>query len=87
MLKYFLAYLGSRVKTISNLPQHQIRIQHARIYRAWLPFEIFPKYGNAVEWEKVRANRLRRATKRGKFSRTVWVFDVVQNSRQWLSLP
>ena len=29
--------------------QHQIRMQHARIYRAWLPSEIFPKYGNVVE--------------------------------------
>ena len=37
-------------------------MQHARIYRAWLPSEIFPKYGNAVEWEKTIANRLQRAT-------------------------
>ena len=27
-------------------------------------------------------NRLRRATKRGKFSRSAWEFDVVLNSRQ-----
>ena len=54
-------------------------MHHARIYRAWLPSEIFPKNGNAVEWEKtiIIANRLRRATKRGRFSRAAWVFDVV----------
>ena len=51
-------------------------------YRAWLPSEIFPKYGSVAEKEKTIANRLRRATKRGKFSRAVWVFDVVLNSRQ-----
>ena len=38
-------------------------MQHARIYRAWLPSEIFPKYGNAVEWEKTIANRFQRANK------------------------
>ena len=37
------------------------------------PSEIFPKYVNAVEWEKEWENR--RATKRGKFSRAAWVFD------------
>ena len=47
-------------------------MQYARIYRAWLPSEIFPKYGNAVEWEKTIANRLRKVTKRGKFSRGAW---------------
>ena len=55
-------------------------MQHARIYRAWLPSEILPKYGNAVEWEKTIANRFQRATKRGKFSRAAWEFDVVLNS-------
>ena len=45
-------------------------MQHARIYRAWLPSEIFPKYGNAVEWKKPIANRLRRAIKRASFSIT-----------------
>ena len=57
-------------------------LQQARNYRAWLPSEIFPKYGNAAEKEEAIANRLRRATKRGKFSRAVWKFDVVLNSRQ-----
>ena len=38
-------------------------MQHPRIYRAWLPSEIFPKYGNAVEWEKTIANRFQRANK------------------------
>ena len=55
-------------------------MQHARIYRAWLPSEIFSKYGNAVESEKTIANRFQRATKRGKFSRAAWEFDVVLNS-------
>ena len=32
------------------------------VNRAWLRSEIFPKYGNAVEWEKTIANRLQRAT-------------------------
>ena len=45
-------------------------MQHATIYRAWLPSEIFPKYGNALEWKKTIANRLRRATKRASFSIT-----------------
>ena len=58
-------------------------MQEARIYRAWLPSEIFPKYGNAVEREKTIANRLRRATKRGKFSRAARVCDVALNSRQY----
>ena len=54
-------------------------MQHSRIYRAWLPSEIFPRNGNAVEWEKtiIIANRLRRTTMRGRFSRAAWVFDVV----------
>ena len=30
----------------------KIIMQHARIYCAWLLAEIFPKYVNAVEWEK-----------------------------------
>ena len=53
-------------------------MQHSRIYRAWLPSEIFPRNSNAVELEKtiIIANRLRRTTKRG-FSRASWVFDVV----------
>ena len=53
-------------------------MQHSRIYRAWLPSEIFPRNSNAVEREKtiIIANRLRRTTKRG-FSRASWVFDVV----------
>ena len=44
-------------------------MQQARIYRAWLDTEIFLKYGTAVEREKTIANRLRRASKRGKLSR------------------
>ena len=42
--------------------------------------EIFPKYGNAEEWEKTIANRCQRATKHGKFSRAAWGFDVVLGS-------
>ena len=57
-------------------------MQQASIYRAWLPSEIFLKYGTAVEREKTIANRLRRASKRGKLSRAAQVFDVVLNSRQ-----
>ena len=52
-------------------------MQHARIYRALLPSEIFPKYGNVVERKKTIVNRLQRATKRGKFWRAAWEFDVV----------
>ena len=33
-------------------------MQHPRIYRAWLPSVIFPKYGNVVEREKTIVNRL-----------------------------
>ena len=51
-------------------------------YHACLPSEIFPKYGSAVEWEKTMANRFQRATKRGKFLRAAWGFDVVLNSTQ-----
>ena len=43
---------------------------------------IFPEYGIAVEWEKKIGNRFQRATKRDKFSRAAWGFDVVLNSRQ-----
>ena len=56
--------------------------QCARIHRAWFPSVIFPKYGSVVEREELIVNRLRRATKRDKFSRTAWEFDVVLNSRQ-----
>ena len=52
---------------MSSLAQHLIPMQHASIYRAWLPSEIFPKDGNSVEWEKTIENRLRRATKRASF--------------------
>ena len=38
----------------------------------------YPKYDNVVGC----CERLRRATKRGKFSRSAWEFDVVLNSRQ-----
>ena len=58
-------------------------MEQARIYRAWLPSKIFPKYGNAVEREKTIANRLRRATKRGKFSRAARVCGVVLNSKHY----
>ena len=57
------------VTMFGTLVQHQIPMQHARTYRAWLPSEIIPKYGNAVEWEKTIVNRFQRGTKRGKFSR------------------
>ena len=57
------------VTMFGTLVQHQIPMQHARTYRAWLLSEIIPKYGNAVEWEKTIVNRFQRATKRGKFSR------------------
>ena len=36
----------------------KIIMQHARIYRAWLLAEIFPKYVNAVEWEKTIKRKL-----------------------------
>ena len=42
-------------------------MQHSKIYRAWLPLVIFPKYGNVVEREETIVNRLRRPTKPGKF--------------------
>ena len=60
----------------------QIPMQQARIKGAWLPSEIFQKNGNAAERKKTIVNRLRRAIKRGKFSRAAWVFDVVLNLRQ-----
>ena len=34
---------------VPSSAQHQILMQHTRIYRVWLPSEIFPKYGNVVE--------------------------------------
>ena len=67
---------------VSSLAQNKIPMQQARIYRAWLPSEIFPKYGNALERKKTIASRLRRATKRSQFSPAAWEFDVVLNSRQ-----
>ena len=57
-------------------------MQQAPVKGAWLPFEIFQKNGNAGERKKTIVNRLRRAIKRGKFSRAAWVFDVVLNLRQ-----
>ena len=62
-------------------------MQHVRIFLAWLPSEIFPKYGNFVEWEKTIANIFQRATKCGKFSLAAWQFDVVLNSRHLLEVP
>ena len=35
-------------------------MQHARVYRAWLPPEIFPKYGNVVEREEKIVNSCNR---------------------------
>ena len=52
-------------------------MQHARVYRASLPSEIFPKYGDYCRMGEIIANRFQRATKRGKFSRAAWEFDVV----------
>jgi len=60
-----------------------IPLQRARNYDAWLPSAIFPKYGNVVEREKKLVNRLQRVTKRGKFKRAPWKFDVVLNSSHW----
>ena len=34
---------------VPSSEQHQILMQHVRIYRAWLLSEIFPKDGNVVE--------------------------------------
>ena len=56
-------------------------MQHARIYRAWLPSVIFSKYGHVMQSEKTIVNRLRKVTKRGRLSRAAWEFDVVLNSR------
>ena len=57
-------------------------MQQARIYRAWLPSVVFSKCGHVIQREKTIVNRLRKATKRGKFSRAAWEFDVVLDSRQ-----
>ena len=59
-----------------------IPLQHVRNYHAWLPSIIFPKYGNVGEREKTIVNRLQKATKRSKFSRTAQEFDIVLNSRE-----
>ena len=39
-------------------------------------------YAIRIECEKTIVNRFQRATKRGKFSRAAWEFDVVLNSRK-----
>ena len=59
-----------------------IPLKHVRNYHAWWPSIIFPKYGNVVEREKTIVNRLQKATKRSKFSRTAQEFDIVLNSRE-----
>ena len=41
---------------VPSSAQHQILMQHARIYRAWLPSEIFPKDGNVVETVRTIVN-------------------------------
>ena len=64
-----------------------IPLQHVRNYHAWLPSIIFPKYGNVVEREKTIVNRLQKATKRSKFSRTAQEFDIVLNSREQENNP
>ena len=69
------------VSEICTIPASQKK-KRKWIYRAWLPSGIFPKYANAVEWDKTIASRFQRATKREKFSRAAWEFDVVPNSRQ-----
>ena len=52
---------------------------HTRIYCAQLATKIFPKYGNVevmfLETRKTIINRLRRATKRSKFSRAACEFQ------------
>ena len=76
-------------------------MQHARIYHAWLPSEIFPKYGNAVEWDQTTANRFQRATKCVKFSRAAWesknfvliavfmkvALEIIKRAQHCISLP
>ena len=44
--------IGFRACRQNIAGNQKIIMQHARIYRAWLLAEIFPKYVNAVEWEK-----------------------------------
>ena len=57
-------------------------MQHARIYRAWLPSVTYSLLFSPFLQHYRTRERLLRATKRGKFSRAAWEFDVVLNSRQ-----
>ena len=60
-------------------------MQKARIYRAWLPSLIYSLLFSPFLQHYHITERLLRATKRSKFSRTLWEFCVLINAwwRQW----
>ena len=58
-------------------------MQHARIYRAWLPSEIYSLLFTPILQHYHISERFQRATKHGKFSPAAWKFDVLLNLRQY----
>lgn len=56
----FGCFFALEFPAVSSLVQQQIIMQHARVYRAWLPPETPPKYGNVVEREEKIVNSCNR---------------------------
>ena len=72
-MSYIRLSFCSGTSIVSSLAQHQIATQQARIYRTWLPSEIY----SPILQNYHISERFQRATKRDKFLRTAWEFDVV----------
>ena len=82
-MSYIWLSFCSGTSIVSSLAQHQIATQQARIYRTWLPSEIYSLSFSPILQNYHISERFQRATKRDKFSRAAaWEFDVVLNSRE-----
>ena len=60
---------------VSSLAQHQILIQHARIFRAWLPSVFYSLLFSPFLQHYHISERFQRATRRGEFSPAAGVDD------------
>ena len=81
-MSYIWLSFCSGTSIVSSLAHYQIATQQARIYRTWLPSEIYSLLFSPILQNYHISERFQRATKRDKFSRAAWEFDVVLNSRE-----
>lgn len=76
---WFLGLLSQKQQLKQNL---STPMRYARIYRTWLPSEIYSLLFTPILQHYHISEGFQRATKYGKFSRAAWGFDVVLNMRQ-----